>query len=151
MPVTVDRDVKILVVDGEANHAHATAEILERVGYDATDATSGGNGMKTIQAQPFDIVITDLVMKPVTGLDLLEAVKELKPETEVILMSGHGSVDQAVEAIKLGASNYLTKPLDLDDVREAVRDVVNSQRPPLATNLGQFPAQDLRVRGPFWS
>ncbi len=119
----IPAEVKILVIDDEANHAEALAEILERVGYQVTTATSGKTGLLTLEAQPFDIVITDLKMSPISGLDVLAEVKSGSPETEVLLISGHGSVEQAVEAIKRGAANYLTKPLKVDEVRETVKEV----------------------------
>ena len=150
----IPAETKILVIDDEPNHAEALAEILERVGYDVTTATSGENGIRTVDAQAFDIVITDLKMTPISGLDVLRHVKEERPATEVLLVSGHGSVDQAVEAIKLGAANYLTKPLKVDEVRERVREVVDTvnrrlngeQRqatpgapPPAAESSAEFP------------
>lgn len=121
-------DVSILVVDDEANHAKATAEVLERVGYDVTVATSAENGRLTLSARHFDILITDLVMKPFGGLELLKDAKAKSPSTEVILISGHGGVDQAVNAIKAGAANFLTKPLDLSALRSQVRNLVGKIR-----------------------
>ena len=117
------KDVKILVVDDEVNHANATAESLERVGYDVTVATSGENGLKTLDAQRFDIVITDLVMTPVDGMDVLRKAKKRHPDCEVIVISGRGGVEQAVDSIKHGAANFLAKPLDLEVVRSQVREL----------------------------
>ncbi len=115
--------MKILVIDDESNHAEAMAEILERVGYQVTVATSGENGILTLGAEKFDVVVTDLKMTPITGLDVLAHIKNEIPETEVLLVSGHGSVEQAVEAIKMGAANYMTKPLKVEEVRERVKEV----------------------------
>ncbi|MFT7618593.1 MAG: two-component system response regulator HydG [Planctomycetota bacterium] len=137
--------VKILVVDDEANHAEAMAEILERVGYQVTVATSGENGIRTLGAETFDIVVTDLKMTPVTGLDVLSHVKSQCPGTEVLLVSGHGSVEQAVEAIKMGAANYLTKPLQVDEVRLRVKEVCDQierkKNPPIKPEVTIIPSK----------
>jgi len=125
-PITAG--VRILVIDDDENHARAMAEILERVGYDVTVATSGESGLATIESGAFDIVITDLVMSPVSGIDILERARELHPDCEVILVSGHGSFEQAVDALKMGAANYLTKPLDLEVVRSQVNDLASRIR-----------------------
>src|SRR6185436_8313608 len=70
VPATTLRTLKILVIDDEENHARATAEILERVGYNVTIATSGETGLKTLKADRFNIIITDLNMNPVNGLEI---------------------------------------------------------------------------------
>ena len=119
----IPQEVKVLVIDDEANHAQATAEILERVGYDVTIATSGKNGILTLDSDHFDLVITDVKMTPISGLDVLTHIKRTCPQTEVLLVSGHGGIEQAVEAIKMGAANYLTKPLSVQEVRETVKTV----------------------------
>lgn len=120
--------VSVLVIDDEPNHAATLAEILEGEGFEVTTATSGERGLKTLSVQPFDIVVTDLVMHPVDGMDVLREAKANHPGTEVILVSGQGSVDQAVKAIKEGAANYLTKPLELAEVREKVGEVARRIR-----------------------
>ncbi|MEE9392186.1 MAG: sigma-54 dependent transcriptional regulator [Planctomycetota bacterium] len=124
----MERDIKVLVIDDEANHAQATAEILERMGYDVAVATSGKNGLKTIAADVFDLIVTDVVMGEIGGLDILQAAKAKNAATEVILVSGQGSVGMALESIQLGAANYLTKPLKVDEVRTEVREVVRRIR-----------------------
>jgi two-component system response regulator HydG len=109
--------IRVLIVDNEAAHAQAVAESLERVGYECTVATSGPQGLKLIDEHPFDLVITDLVMNEVDGLGILAAAKEKLPDAEVILVTGHGTVPSAVNAMQRGAFNYLLKPLDLSQLR----------------------------------
>jgi two-component system response regulator HydG len=113
--------VRVLIVDNEAAHAQAVAESLERVGYHCTVATSGPQGIKAIDQEAFDVVITDLVMNEVDGLQILSHTKERLPDAEVILVTGHGTIPSAVTAMQRGAFNYLLKPLDLGQLR-AVTD-----------------------------
>jgi two-component system response regulator HydG len=113
--------IRVLIVDNEAAHAQAVAESLERVGYDCTVATSGPQGLKRIEQDAFDIVITDLKMNEVDGLQILAQAKEKLPDAEVILVTGHGTIPSAVTAMQQGAFNYLLKPLDLVQLR-AVAD-----------------------------
>ncbi|HEV3138782.1 MAG TPA: sigma-54 dependent transcriptional regulator [Pirellulales bacterium] len=113
--------IRVLIVDNEAPHAQAVAESLERVGYDCVVATSGPQGVKRIEQDAFDIVITDLVMNEVDGLQILALTKEKLPDAEVILVTGHGTIPSAVTAMQQGAFNYLLKPLDLSQLR-AVTD-----------------------------
>ncbi len=108
------------MVDDEESHAQAMAECLERVGYSCTVATSGTDAAKLLQTDCFDIVVTDLVMDGVDGLELLRRVKETSPETEVILISAHGTLRHAVEAMEQGALTYITKPLDVRELRAKV-------------------------------
>jgi two-component system response regulator HydG len=113
--------IRVLIVDNEAAHAQAVAESLERVGYDCTVATSGPQGLKRIEQDGFDIVITDLKMNEVDGLQILAQAKDKLPDAEVILVTGHGTIPSAVTAMQQGAFNYLLKPLDLGQLR-AVTD-----------------------------
>src|SRR6187431_263461 len=103
--------VSVLIVDNDAAHAEAVAESLERVGYRPTIATSGPAGLKELENGAFDLVITDLIMNEVDGLQILKRTKELLPDSEVILITGHGTVPSAVTAMQQGAFNYLLKPL----------------------------------------
>jgi two-component system response regulator HydG len=120
-PAPADSPIRVLIVDNEAAHAQAVSESLERVGYDCTVATSGPQGLKRLDQDPFDVVITDLVMNDVDGLAILKHAKEKLPDAEVILVTGHGTIPSAVTAMQQGAFNYLLKPLDLGQLR-AVTD-----------------------------
>ena len=113
--------VRALIVDNDEAHANVVAESLQRVGYDCTVATSGRIGAELIEAETFDLVITDLVMGDVDGLEVLSRAKESLPDAEVVVVTGHGTIPSAVEAMQHGAFNYLTKPLDLNQLR-AVSD-----------------------------
>jgi two-component system response regulator HydG len=120
--------IRVLIVDNEAAHAQAVSESLERVGYRCTLATSGPRGLKRIDQDAFDIVITDLVMNEVDGLEILKHAKEKLPDAEVILVTGHGTIPSAVTAMKQGAFNYLLKPLDLSQLRAVIDKASESLR-----------------------
>ena len=111
---------EVLVIDNDQAHAEVVAEALERVGCRCRVATSGTEGAKLLEDKVFDVVITDLVMNDVDGLEILRKSKTEQPETAVILVTGHGTVPSAVTAMQEGAFNYLLKPLDLNQLRAAV-------------------------------
>ncbi len=112
--------LKVLVIDDEKAHAEVVAEGLERVGYECVVATSGTAGARLIETDEFDVIITDLKMADLDGLAILRKARESLPEAEVVMITGHGDVKTAVEAIKQGAANYLTKPVDLAELRAIV-------------------------------
>jgi two-component system response regulator HydG len=109
--------IRVLVIDDEPFHAESVAESLERVGYDCTLATSGREGLSRIEAESWDVVLTDLKMADVDGLTIVRKTRELLPESEVVVITGYGDIKTAVEAIKLGAANYLTKPVEVAELR----------------------------------
>ncbi|HEY7310989.1 MAG TPA: sigma-54 dependent transcriptional regulator [Gemmataceae bacterium] len=112
--------LKVLVIDDESFHAETVAESLERVGYECVLATSGSAGARQIEQEDYDVIVTDLKMADLDGLAILRKAREELPEAEVIMITGHGDVKTAVEAIKQGAANYLTKPVDLAELRAIV-------------------------------
>ncbi|MBX7165705.1 MAG: sigma-54 dependent transcriptional regulator [Pirellulales bacterium] len=120
--------LRVLIIDNDEPHAQAVAESLERVGYNCTVATSGAAGVQRIEQQTFDVIITDLVMSDVDGLGILARAKQDLPEAEVILVTGHGSVPSAVQAMQQGAFNYLLKPLDIGQLRAVTEKACANQR-----------------------
>ena len=123
-----DERIRVLVLDDEEPHAHAVAESLERTGYDCTVATSGAEGIERIETEEFEIVITDLVMGDVDGLTVLKRARQELPEAEVIVITGHGTIKTAVSAMQQGATTYLTKPLDISELRTVVDKATERQR-----------------------
>jgi two-component system response regulator HydG len=120
--------VRVLIVDNEPAHAEAVAESLARAGYECTIATSGTQGAQKLEEQEFDVVITDLVMADLDGLEILRLAKRALPDAEVIMITGHGTIPSAVEALQQGAFNYLEKPLDLKQLRAVVDRASESLR-----------------------
>lgn len=119
---------EVLIIDNDQSHAETVAETLERTGVKCRVATSGAEGAKLVEEKDFDTIITDLVMNDVDGLEILARAKKAQPETEVILLTGHGTVPSAVEAMQKGAFNYLLKPLDIHQLRAATERAVESSR-----------------------
>ncbi|MEO6811510.1 MAG: sigma-54 dependent transcriptional regulator [Isosphaeraceae bacterium] len=124
----MDQKIRVLVVDDDEPHAQAVAETLDRVGYECAVANSGREGLRLIEEQNFDIVITDLIMDGVGGLDILAKVKEDLPDAEVVILTGHGTIKTAVTAMQAGATTYLTKPIDIGELRMVVDKASQSQR-----------------------
>ena len=119
--------IKSLIIDDEAAHGETVADSLRRVGYDCVVANSGSEGAAMLQRDAFEIVVTDLRMNDVDGLEILAKAKEVLPDAEVILVTGHGTIQSAVEAMQLGAFNYLLKPLDLKQLRAVVDSAARNQ------------------------
>ncbi|MBN2579662.1 MAG: sigma-54-dependent Fis family transcriptional regulator [Pirellulales bacterium] len=125
---SMDPPAEVLIVDNDQAHAETVAESLQRTGLRCQVAASGKEGAKLVENHPFDVVITDLVMHDVDGLGILERTKEAQPDAEVILVTGHGTIPSAVEAMQKGAFNYLLKPLDLTQLRTLARKAAESAR-----------------------
>lgn len=112
--------VRLLVVDNDIVHARTMGEALSRIGYQVTVVGSGTEGAKKIEQEAFDVVVTDLMMNDIGGLEILARAKQAAVDTEVIVVTGHGTVPSAVSAMQQGAFTYLQKPLDLGHLRTAV-------------------------------
>ena len=110
----------ILVVDDEKNQREILETILSGEGYDVTTASSGEAAMKFVEVRRFDLVLTDLQMTGMTGLDLLKELTNFDKSIIVILLTAHGTVDSAVDALRLGAFEYLQKPYDSEKLLETV-------------------------------
>ena len=124
----MDPQIRVLVVDDDEPHAEAVAESLERVGYDCTVAGSGREGLRLIEEQDFDIVLTDLLMDDVGGMEILAKAKLELPDAEVVILTGQNTAKAAVLAMQAGATMYLTKPLDIVELRTVADKVSQSQR-----------------------
>lgn len=119
--------IRALIVDNDDAHAETMADSLSRVGYECTVATTGTQGAELLEKDAFEIVVSDLKMPDVGGLEILAKCKEVLPDAEVILVTGHGTIQSAVEAMQQGAFNYLLKPLDLKQLRAVVDNAARNQ------------------------
>jgi two-component system response regulator PilR (NtrC family) len=108
---------RVLVVDDERSMRELLAITLRQTGYDVALAESGESAIDAVKTDTFDLVITDLRMRQVDGFDVLRAAKEFSPATLVLVMTAYASTETAVEAMKLGAYDYITKPFKLDEIR----------------------------------
>ncbi len=123
--------IRVLIVDNDEALARAMEESLVKVGYDCIVATSGPEGGRKIEADTFDIVVTDLVMNDVDGMEILARARQSLPDAEVILVTGHATVPKAVEAMQQGAFNFLEKPITTTRLRavcEKAADAIRLKR-----------------------
>jgi two-component system response regulator HydG len=112
--------LRILVIDDDKRLAETIAESLERRGHSCTVATNGKTGVTRLEQEPFDVVLTDLRMADLDGLAVVEKCRKIQPDAEIFVITGYAEVKTAVEALKLGASHYLQKPIDLTELRAVV-------------------------------
>jgi DNA-binding response OmpR family regulator len=119
---------KILVVDDEKVTRLSLVEILSLEGYQVTSASSGEEALQKLEKEAFDLVLADLVMKEVDGLQVMEAVKELSPETVVIMLTAYGTLESAIQAMRQGAYDYLIKPCGAQEIVASVESGLAKQR-----------------------
>jgi DNA-binding NtrC family response regulator len=128
---------KVLVIDDEANLRKVLAALLRRDGYAVTIAEDGEMGLAEFQKNGADAVITDLVMPRLGGMEVLKAINGTDPEVPVIIITAHGTVDSAVEAIKLGAFDYVTKPFAQSELSNVLAKAIRTHESARRTARGE--------------
>lgn len=119
---------RILLVEDDSFFREVFTDVLKEDGYSVEVAVSGEEALEMIRTGGYHLVVTDLVMKDVSGLDLLSAVKRLDPTTAVIMVTGHANVETAIYALKNGATDYLIKPINHDEFRHIVAHCMEQRR-----------------------
>jgi len=119
---------RILVVDDDAIAAKNLRRILTHDGHHVTVSANGGEAVAELEASHFDLVLTDLVMEEIDGLDVLDRAKAIDPDTEVIVITGHASVDSAIAAMSRHAFHYIEKPLRTEEVRHLVARALEKRK-----------------------
>jgi DNA-binding NtrC family response regulator len=119
---------KILVIDDEDIVRTSCSRTLSPEGYEVSLAKNGFEGLRMASEEKFDVVLTDLKMPDMDGIEVLRNIKEKWPETEVIIVTGYQTVDTAVKAIKLGAYDYIEKPFTPDVLISAVTSALSSRK-----------------------
>src|SRR5512144_2992880 len=114
----------ILVADDEPGVRESLVEVLRDAGYHVEAAADGSSALAALDAHDFAVVITDLRMPGADGLAVLRKTRELSPQTVTLVMTAHGSVETAVEALRMGAADYILKPIIFDDVLAKVARVL---------------------------
>ncbi|MBY0479669.1 MAG: sigma-54 dependent transcriptional regulator [Chitinophagaceae bacterium] len=117
----------ILIVDDEKAIRKTLSEILSYEGYQIDDAENGEEGLKKIKEKNYDVVLCDIKMPKVDGLEFLEKARESHPDLPIIMISGHGTIETAVEAVKKGAFDYVAKPPDLNRLLITIRNAMDKQ------------------------
>ena len=123
----MNRQARILVIDDEEIARKNLAHVLAKERYAVVTAQDAEQGLQELEAGDFDVILTDLRMGRVSGMDLLEAVRKRYPDTRVVMVTGYATVQSAIEAMKKGAFHYITKPYKLDEVRDTVRQALEKR------------------------
>ena len=110
------KDAKILLVDDEVVFTDNISKLLSRRGYQVRAVNSGDEALRVLMDNSFDVMVLDLKMPGIDGIGTIREMKKLGLLTEVLILTGHGSIDMALEAIKLGAYDYLTKPCQITEL-----------------------------------
>ena len=118
----------ILVVDDQKRQRETLAQVLTQWGHEVRQAEDGQAALAMVMGEPVDLILTDLRMPGLSGVELLEKCRELRPDIGVIIMTAYGTIDGAVEAMQKGALDFLTKPIDLDQLAVVVQRILNMGR-----------------------
>ncbi|MGE5892866.1 MAG: sigma-54-dependent transcriptional regulator [bacterium] len=124
----MNHKAKILVVDDEQIALKNLEHVMRKEGYEVSGTRNGQNALKLLEEQYYDVVLTDLKMEKVDGMQILKKCKDVSPDTEVILITGYATVQTAIQAMKKGAYDYIAKPFKLDEVRSIVSGAVEKMR-----------------------
>ncbi|MBI5254033.1 MAG: response regulator [Euryarchaeota archaeon] len=119
---------KILVVDDDRQMRVDLAEILTSEGYDVSHVGSGAEALERVKKEDWDIVLTDLKMPGMSGMELMLEIKKLKPHIKAIMITAFATVENAVEAMKKGASDYISKPFKINEIEVAVKRTIEEAR-----------------------
>lgn len=117
----------ILIVDDEDAQRNILKGYLEKKGYQIYSASSGTEGIKTVQNNLIDIVLSDFKMPDKTGLEVLEEVKKINPEISFVILTAYGTIENAVKAMRLGAFDYISKPVDLDELDLMIERIIENK------------------------
>ena len=117
----------ILIVEDEETQRSLLSGLLQKEGYTVEEAGNGANAIDLFRTKTIDLVLLDFKLPDMDGLAILKGVKEINPEVEIIMITAYGSIENAVNALKAGASEYLTKPIDLDDLLFKIKKIENKK------------------------
>jgi len=120
--------MKMMLVDDEERFLSTTQKLLLRKGYDVLTASSGTDALEILRTHNIHVVILDVKMPGMDGIQTLNAIKRNYPLVEVIMLTGHGTIDSAVEGLKSGATDYLTKPADVQDLIEKAEEAFSKRQ-----------------------
>lgn len=129
---------RILVVDDEANIVHTYAEILEREGFVVQGASTGLEAVERCRQEPYDLLLIDLKLPDIGGLEVMRQGKQLLPDVAAIIITGFGTLESAVEALRLGAEEYLTKPVQSETLVTTIQHILVQKRESTAVVRGNL-------------
>ena len=114
--------IKLLIVDDEEGYVNVLSKRMTKRDIDVTVALSGSGGIQALRKQDFDVAVLDLKMEDMDGIEVLKIFKKMDPNLPVIMLTGHGSEKAAKEGVALGAFDYLTKPCELEELLDRIRE-----------------------------
>jgi two-component system, OmpR family, response regulator len=112
---------RILLVDDEVAFANNIAKLISKRGYEVMTVYNGESAIKAVEESEFDVIVLDLKMPGLDGMATLKQIKKRQPQVEVIILTGHGSMDSGIDGIQLGAFDFIMKPVRFDDLHESIR------------------------------
>ncbi|MBK8231884.1 MAG: sigma-54-dependent Fis family transcriptional regulator [Candidatus Eisenbacteria bacterium] len=119
---------KILIIEDDADLAETCRRLFRRAGYDAQAVYDGGEGLERLAADPdLSIILTDLRMPGMDGTEVLQRAKQIRPEVDVVIMTGYGTIQNAIQAMKIGATDYITKPFDRHELLRVVSQILEAR------------------------
>ncbi len=118
---------KILIVDDELNMRLVLSTMLKKEGYEVASASDGREALQILKSSKIAVVVSDLKMPDIDGMELLSRISEQYPEVPVIMITAHGTIATAVEALKKGALDYITKPFDLDELKNVISKAIKTR------------------------
>jgi DNA-binding NtrC family response regulator len=122
-------DYRVLLVDDEEEFVSALSERLMLRGIEVDSALNGEEALALMVEKVFEVVILDVMMPGLGGLEVLKQIKSTHPNTQVILLTGHGSTREGIEGMRLGAFDYLIKPVDIEEMLEQMKEAAKTVRP----------------------
>src|SRR6516165_9351050 len=125
--VETHKSLRVLFVDDEKSLQEFMRSELPRLGHEVTVCADGRSALKTLEKSSFDVAILDLRMPGMTGIEVLEQLKQLAPHTEAVVMTGHASMETAIDAMRLGAFDYITKPAKMAEVEAILRKIAEKR------------------------
>jgi DNA-binding NtrC family response regulator len=111
---------KVLLVDDEEEFVETLAERMRNRGMEVATSKSGGEALELVDSEPYDVVVLDLQMPGMDGIEVLERIKKRQPDIQVVLLTGHATVEKGVQAMKQGALEFLEKPVDISALSEVI-------------------------------
>jgi DNA-binding NtrC family response regulator len=120
--------MRVMLVDDEERFLVTTSKLLTRKGYEVVTAASGAEALRHLRELTISVVVLDVMMPGMDGIAALREIKKISPEVEVILLTGHATVESAVEGLNAGASDYLVKPCNLDELIRKINDSFEKRR-----------------------
>ena len=126
------RIARVLVVDDEEIARKNLDYILRKEGYTVVMAANGAEALEKMETSNFDVIVTDIRMENISGIDVLEKTKSKYPETEVVMVTAYASTDSAMETLKKGAFHYIAKPFKINEIRVTVKQAIAKK---LSTNF----------------